>query len=224
MSTQTLPHEGVGAMEPRLQEAPADAPSLHSTSTDERINILIVDDEPRNLTVLETVLMNPGYRLVRAESAEQALLALVAEEFALLVLDIHMPGMSGFELANLIKERAKTASVPIIFLTAYYSEDQHVLEGYSSGAVDYLHKPINPTILQSKVAVFAELHRKNREIARSNQSLLKEVAARRQAEEQLRQLNDELELRVAERHPVFNGAGARTAEPRGQHAGHLDPV
>ena len=158
-----------------------------------------MDDEPKNLTVLETVLEDPGYRLVCAESAEQALLALVAEEFALLVLDIQMPGMSGFELAQLIKQRKKTAGVPIIFLTAYYSEDQHVLEGYGTGAVDYLHKPINPTILRSKVAVFAELYRKSRESARANRTLLNEVTARRRAEEQLRQLNDELEHRVAER-------------------------
>ena len=126
-------------------------------SNGELINILIVDDEPRNLTVLEAVLEDPGYRLVCAESAEQALLALVVEEFALLILDIQMPGMSGFELAQMIKQRKKTAGVPIIFLTAYYSEDQHVLEGYGTGAVDYLHKPINPAILRSKVAVFAAL-------------------------------------------------------------------
>ena len=94
--------------------------------------------------MLETVLDDPGYRLVRAESADQALLALVAEEFALLILDIRMPGMTGFELAQMIKERKKTARVPIIFLTAYYNEDQHVLEGYGTGAVDYLHKPVNP--------------------------------------------------------------------------------
>ena len=130
------------------------------------INILIVDDEPKNLTVLETVLDDPDYRLVRAESADQALLALVDEEFALLILDIRMPGMTGFELAHMIKERKKTAQVPIIFLTAYYNEDQHVLEGYGTGAVDYLHKPVNPAILRSKVAVFAELHRKSPRPAR----------------------------------------------------------
>src|ERR1700722_14960899 len=123
------------------------------------INILIVDDEPKNLTVLETVLANPKYRLVRAESADQALLALVSEDFALLILDIRMPGMTGLELAQMIKKRKKTARVPIIFLTAYYNEDQHVLEGYDTGAVDSLHKPVNPAILCSKVAVFAELHR-----------------------------------------------------------------
>ena len=156
------------------------------------INILIVDDEPKNLTVLETVLNDPGYRLVRAESADQALLALVDEEFALLILDIQMPGMTGFELAQMIKERKKTAQVPIIFLTAYYNEDQHMLEGYGTGAVDYLHKPVNPVILRAKVAVFAELHRKNR-------ALLAEVTGRYRAEEQLRELNETLEQRVNDR-------------------------
>ena len=158
------------------------------------VNILIVDDEPKNLTVLETVLDDPSYRLFRAESANQALLALVNEEFALLILDIRMPGMTGFELAKLIKERKKTAQVPIIFLTAYYSEDQHVLDGYGSGAVDYLHKPVNAAILRSKVAVFVELHRKNREVEQMNRALVAEVAERRQAEEQLRQTVEELEV------------------------------
>jgi len=158
------------------------------------INILVVDDEPKNLFVLETVLNDPGYRLVRAESADQALLALVTEEFALLILDIRMPMMSGLELAKLVKERKKTASLPIIFLTAYYSEDQHILEGYGSGAVDYLHKPVNPAILRSKVAVFADLHRKNREVELVNQALRAEVAERRLAEDQLRAVVEELEV------------------------------
>ena len=107
--------------------------------------------------------------------------------------------MTGFELAQMIKERKKTARMPIIFLTAYYNEDQHVLEGYGSGAVDYLHKPVNPPILRSKVAVFAELHRKNREFALANAALLSEVSERRNAEDQLRELNDTLEQRVTER-------------------------
>ena len=122
------------------------------------VNILLVDDEPRNLDVLESILESPEHRLVRAQSADQTLLTLIQNDFAAIVLDIQMPGMSGFELAQLIKERKKTAGVPIIFLTAFYSEDQHVLEGYGKGAVDYLHKPISPAILRSKVAVFAELH------------------------------------------------------------------
>ncbi|HKO30778.1 MAG TPA: PAS domain S-box protein [Nitrospiraceae bacterium] len=181
----------------QTQHSAAGAPT--SASSDGPISILIVDDEPKNLTVLETVLNDPGYRLVRAESGEQALLALVDDEFALLILDIQMPGMTGFELAHIIKGRKKTAGVPIIFLTAYYNEDQHVLEGYGTGAVDYLHKPVNPTILRSKVAIFAELHRKNRECGIANRALVVEVTERRRAEEQLRELNDTLERRVAER-------------------------
>ncbi|MDO8544574.1 MAG: response regulator [Opitutaceae bacterium] len=177
---------------PQPQHRPA-APAPVSALLASPINILIVDDEPKNLTVLETVLDDPGYRLVRAESADQALLALVVEEFALLILDIRMPGMTGFELAQMIKERKKTARVPIIFLTAYYNEDQHVLEGYDSGAVDYLHKPVNPAILRSKVSVFAELHRKSRECGLANRALLAEVIERRRAEAQLRELVEELE-------------------------------
>jgi CheY-like chemotaxis protein len=115
------------------QNAPQDhAAAAASSLYEQPINILIVDDEPKNLTVLETVLDDPHYRLVRATSADQALLALVAEEFALLILDIQMPGLSGFELAQMIKERKKTAHVPIIFITAYYNQDQDMLEGYST--------------------------------------------------------------------------------------------
>src|SRR4051812_49138484 len=155
------PMPGIGSELPEQQQATprASAGVNGSVSRDAPINILIVDDEARNLTVLESILADPGYRLIRAESADQALLALVANEFALMVLDIHMPDMSGFELAQLIKQRRKTAGVPIIFLTAYYAEDHYVLEGYGTGAVDYLQKPVNPTILRSKVAVFAELYR-----------------------------------------------------------------
>ncbi len=166
---------------------------------DAPINILIVDDEPKNLTVLETVLDDPSYRLVRAASADEALLALVVDEFALLILDIRMPGMTGFELAQMIKERKKTSHVPIIFLTAYYNEDQHVLDGYSAGAVDYLHKPVNPVVLRSKVAGFAELYRKNRELGMANVSLLAEVAERRRVEKQMQDLTETLEQRVKER-------------------------
>ena len=173
-----------------------------STDTDAiggLINILIVDDEPRNLTVLETLLNEPDYRLVRAESADQALLTLVTEAFALIILDVRMPGMTGFELAQMIKERKKTAQIPIIFLTAYYNEDQHVLEGYDTGAVDYLIKPVNATVLRAKVAVFAELHRKQHAYARSNAALLAEIAERRRVEEQLRELTATLEDQVKER-------------------------
>jgi len=163
------------------------------------VNILIVDDEPRNLTVLETVLDDPGYRLVGANSGEQALLELMAMDFAVLVLDVRMPGMTGFELAKMIKERRKTAHVPIIFLTAYYNEDQHVLEGYDRGAVDYLHKPVNPAVLRSKVAVFAAMHRNGRALEVANRLLQSEIAERRRAEARLNELTQSLDRQVTER-------------------------
>jgi PAS domain S-box-containing protein len=135
------------------------------------INILIVDDEPKNLTVLEAILDDPGYRLIRAESAEQALLALLANEFALAVLDIRLPGMTGFELAQTIKARKKTANVPIIFLTACYAEDQYVIEGYGAGAIDCLSKPVNPILLRAKVGALAELYQKQRNLENVNHAL-----------------------------------------------------
>ena len=162
-------------------------------------NILLVDDEPRNLDVLESILQSPHYRLVRAQTADEALLALVDGEFAVIVLDIRMPGMSGIELADLVKQRKKTQHIPIIFLTAYFQEDKYVLEGYEVGAVDYLTKPVNPQILQSKVAVFADLFRTARALAEANSALEQEVVQRKQAEEALHQANTELEARVKER-------------------------
>jgi PAS domain S-box-containing protein len=135
------------------------------------VNILIVDDDPKNLTLLETILDDPGCRLVQAASAEQALRALLADTFALLILDIRMPGMTGIELAHVIKTRKNTANVPIIFLTAYLDDDQQMIEGYESGAVDYVAKPVNPTILRSKVKIFAELYRRQRNLEEVNRTL-----------------------------------------------------
>jgi two-component sensor histidine kinase/CheY-like chemotaxis protein len=163
------------------------------------VNILIVDDEPKNLTVLETVLDSPRYRVIRAESADKALLALLRHDFAVLILDVQMPGITGFELAQMIKERKKTSEVPIIFLTAYYNEDQHVIEGYDSGAVDYLLKPINPAILRSKVSVLAELFLKQRQLEDANRALSAEVAERSVVQQQLSELNETLEQRVLDR-------------------------
>jgi two-component sensor histidine kinase len=163
------------------------------------VNILIVDDEPKNLTVLETVLDSPRYQVIRAESADKALLALLRHDFAVLILDVQMPGITGFELAQMIKQRKKTSGVPIIFLTAYYNDDQHVIEGYDSGAVDYLLKPINPTILRSKVSVLVELFVKQRQLEAANRALSAEVAERRLVQMRLSELNDTLEQRVLDR-------------------------
>jgi signal transduction histidine kinase len=155
---------------------------------------------------------DPSYRLIRATSGEEALLALMANEFAVLVLDVRMPGMTGFELAMMIKERKKTARVPIIFLTAYYNEDQHILEGYGSGAVDYLHKPVNASVLRSKVAVFAELYRKGRALEVANRALMGEVAERRNAEARLNELNESLDRRVTERTNALEVTDAQLRE------------
>jgi PAS domain S-box-containing protein len=185
------------------------APSTREPLSQAHVNILIVDDEPKNLTVLEAILDDPGYRLIRALSAEQALLALLADEFALLILDVRMPDVTGFELARIIKARKKYANVPIIFLTAHYNEDQHIIDGYTTGAVDYLNKPVNSAVLRSKVAVFADLYRNRRNLQEVNRALLDEVGSRRRAEEQLLELNATLEHRVAERTASLQQSEAR---------------
>ncbi|HEY1172204.1 MAG TPA: response regulator [Verrucomicrobiae bacterium] len=165
----------------------------------EPVNILLVDDEVRNLEVIESVLQSPDHRLVRAQTADEALMSLIRDEFAVIVLDIQMPVMSGLELAHLIKQRKRTQHIPIIFLTAYFQDDKDVMEGYGLGAVDYLNKPINPQILRSKVAVFVELFRKTRALQTINHALELEVAQRQKAEEALLKSNLELDNRVRSR-------------------------
>lgn len=140
------------------------------------VNILLVDDDSRNLDVLESILTSPDYRLFRARTADEALLALINEEFAVIVLDVRMPDVNGLDLAHMIKQRKKTQHVPIIFLTAYYQEDRDMLQGYGVGAVDYLSKPVNPVILVSKVAVFVDLFRKTRALATMNVAMEREIA------------------------------------------------
>jgi signal transduction histidine kinase len=178
------------------------------------INILLVDDEPRNLDVLEGVLQSPELRLVRATHPEEALLALLHEEFAVIVLDIQMPGMSGIELAHLIKQREKTQHIPIIFLTALYQDDQRMLESYNVGAVDYLTKPVNPQVLRSKVAVFVDLFRATVALKQTNTALAQEIKQREQAEASLRENNDALEARVEAR-----TAALREARDEAERAG-----
>ena len=184
---------------PPASSTPTASPGTDAWQKDTPVNILIVDDEVRNLDVLESILFAPGYRLVRATSANDALLALVDGDFAVLVLDINMPVMNGIELANLIKQRKRTAHIPIVFLTAYYQDEKYVLEGYGVGAVDYLTKPINPEVLRAKVAVFVDLHRMSQALAEGNTALEWEVTQRQTAEEALRRANLELEARVQQR-------------------------
>jgi PAS domain S-box-containing protein len=132
----------------------------------EKINILLVDDQPANLTALETVLADLGEVLVPATSGEQALRELLARDFAVVLLDVQMPTMSGFEAAALIRGHPRSSTVPIIFLTARDDPGFAVEQAYALGAVDYLTKPFNPMVLRAKVAVFIDLYRKNAELAR----------------------------------------------------------
>ena len=185
------------------------------TST-ERPKILIVDDQPRNLDVLEAMLGDMDCALIRATSADEALLCLVRHEFAALVLDIKMPGMSGIELATLIKQRKRSQHVPILFLTAHSVNDDDVLKGYGVGAVDYLSKPINAEILRSKIGVFVDLFRKTRALAELNDALHREVAEREKAQQALEVANRDLERRVQERTAALSRAhqGVRENEER----------
>jgi signal transduction histidine kinase len=144
----------------------------------EAIDILLVDDEPRNLDALEVILSDPNYRLIRAGGGDEALRLLLKHDVAAIVLDIQMPGLSGFELAQLIKGSRRFREVPIVFLTAHMMEDQDVLEGYGAGAVDYLTKPVKPEILRHKIGVFADLFRKTRALAELNETLEARVRER----------------------------------------------
>ena len=180
----------------------------------EDVNILIVDDEARNLDALEIMLQPTGCSPIRATSADEALLALLRHDFAAMILDIKMPGMSGIELANLIKQRRRTQYVPILFLTAHLVDDDDILRGYGVGAVDYLSKPIKADILRSKISVFIELYRKTRAFATLNEELQRQVAARQSAQEALQLANQELELRVAERTAALEQALGRERRAR----------
>jgi signal transduction histidine kinase len=156
-------------------------------SQQQPVNILLVDDKAENLVALETILEAPQYHLVRATSGQEALLALLAQDFAVIVLDVQMPEMSGIELAQIVRSRKKTQHIPILFLTAH--GDERAVAGYEAGGVDFLIKPLQPPVLRSKVAVFADLYR-------TSNALREEIGERRLAEERIRQLNDELSERV----------------------------
>lgn len=161
--------------------------------------VLLVDDDSKNLLALESVLDGGGYELVQAQTSDKALLALMNGEFAAIVLDVQMPDISGIELARLIKQRKRTQHIPIIFLTAHYREDEHAVLGYDVGAVDYLTKPVNPTVLRSKVNVFVDLFRKTHALAEMNRSMLATEEALRVANAELAARNVALEREAEER-------------------------
>ena len=144
------------------------------------VAVLLVDDRPENLLALEAILEPLGHKLVRAQSGEAALRALLAHDFAVILLDVQMPGMNGFEVARIAKSRERTRHIPIIFLTAISKEDEYVFTGYSVGAVDYLFKPFHPDILRSKVAALVDLYLKQIKITAQEQQL--HVAERQEME------------------------------------------
>ncbi len=129
------------------------------------VEILMVDDRPENLLALEAILEPLGQTLVRAHSGDEALRLLLSHDFAMILLDVQMPGIDGFETARLVKSRERTKYIPIIFLTAISKDEAYVFEGYSVGAVDYMTKPFQPDILRSKVSVFVDLYQKQRQLA-----------------------------------------------------------
>lgn len=157
----------------------------------DQVNILMVDDQPDGLLALEASLEGLGQRLIKARSGREALRYLLDTEFAVVLLDVQMPGLDGIDTAALIRERPATQHTPIIFLTAYQRTDVQLLRGYNVGAVDYLFKPLDPEILRAKVAVFVELARQNALVKKQAAELYeKEIEARKVADARAKLLED----------------------------------
>src|SRR5690349_18146760 len=174
--------------------------------SEQPINILLVDDRPENLLAVEALLQPLGYRLIKASSSHEALRCVLQYEFAVILLDVQMPNIDGYETAELIRGRDRSRSTPIIFLTAVSTSELHIASGYLAGAVDYLLKPFLPEILLSKVAIFVDLYAKTAEVRQQAHDLQatvvareREIAERERIEAELRRARDELEQRVQER-------------------------
>lgn len=133
---------------------------------EDRTNILIVDDRPENLVALDASLSKPDRTIVQAHSGSEALELMLEHEFAVVLLDVQMPEMDGFETAELMRGHPRTRNLPIVFVTAISKDQKYVFRGYETGAVDYLFKPLDPVILESKVQVFCDLDRQRRVIER----------------------------------------------------------
>ncbi len=158
-----------------LTDSPPDRPS--ASPPDDRVNILLVDDQPANLIALEAMLQGLGQNLIKAESGREALKWLLTHEFAVILLDVKMPEMDGFETASLIRQRDKSRHTPILFLTANDDTQTQAVRGYAVGAVDYLVKPVVPEFVRSKVAVFVELAKKTELLRRQTQLLVESEQA-----------------------------------------------
>jgi signal transduction histidine kinase len=149
--------------------------------------VLIVDDLPENLRALEAVIRDPARLVFQASSGDEALSLMLEHEFALAILDVQMPGMDGFELAELMRATSRTRNIPIVFVSAAGRELNYAFKGYEQGAVDFLHKPIDPDAMRSKVQVFVTLDQQRREMQRQMAALER---ARREQEMLVRELND----------------------------------
>jgi signal transduction histidine kinase len=171
-----------------------------------QVDILLVDDHEENLLALEAILVDPAYNLVRASSGRAALREVLGRDFALILLDVAMPDLDGYETAELIRGRERSRQTPIIFLTANLRSDAHVFRGYSVGGVDYLLKPFTPEILRSKVAVFVELYQKREALKRQAQALQRahdELEERvRTRTRELAAANESLQQEIEERRRV----------------------
>ena len=186
-------------------EAREQEPGASLPEATEPVRILLVDDQPENLLSAEAVLESLGEMIVKAESGREALRHLLDSDFAVIVLDVMMPEMDGFETAALIRQRERSSHTPIIFLTALGRSEEYVLRGYDLGAVDYIVKPFVPEILRSKVSVFVELNRKtallrqqSELLERRNSELQHAITRSWRAEEEIKALNRHLERRIEE--------------------------
>lgn len=167
--------------------------------------ILLVDDREDNLLAIETIFEPDGYRFVKANSGREALKILLREyDFALILMDVKMPNLNGFETASLIYERDKLRHIPIIFITANNFGDENLYRGYQAGAIDYIYKPIKPEVLRAKVSVLIDLYRKNRQLLAQeqrlvaiNKSLEMEIKERKASEEKVKHLNRQLLENIA---------------------------
>src|SRR5882672_8917032 len=159
-------------------------------STQEKVNILMVDDQPGKLLSYEVILAELGENLIKADSGKQALERLLRNDIAVVLMDVSMPEIDGFELANMIRQHPRFQQTAIIFISAVHLSDLDRLQGYQRGAVDYISVPIIPELLRAKVSVFAELHRKTRQLEKLNDDL-------RQLSSKLIAAQDEERRRIA---------------------------
>src|SRR6202171_5027022 len=161
------------------------SPNPSAKEADEKVSILIVDDRPDKRLAYEVMLAELNENLVCARSGKEALRCLLQQDFAVILLDVNMPGMDGFETATLIRRRQRSETTPIIFISAVNDTDTHVSRGYSLGAVDYILTPVVPEILRAKIAVFVDLYKKTEQIRRQaeeREKLIRKQAALAEAE------------------------------------------